>query len=62
MELKLFEEYSLYGGLPGHLKYEGFDEKEDYLFDVYNSIMLNDIFDLENITSTDLYRKLIEYE
>lgn len=61
MELKLFEEYSLYGGLPGHLKYEGFDEKEDYLFDVYKSIMLNDIFDLENITSTDLYRKLIEY-
>lgn len=61
MELKLFEEYSLYGGLPGHLKYEGFDEKEDYLLDVYNSIMLNDIFDLEKITSTDLYRKLIEY-
>lgn len=60
-ELKLFEEYLIYGGLPGHLKYEGGDEKDDYLLDVYNSIMLNDIFDLEKITSTDLYRKLIEY-
>lgn len=60
-EVKLFEEYLIYGGLPGHLKYEGGDEKEDYLLDVYNSIMLNDIFDLEKITSTDLYRRLIEY-
>lgn len=60
-ELKLFEEYLIYGGMPGHLKYEGSDEKEDYLLDVYNSIMLNDIFDLEKITSTDLYQRLIEY-
>ena len=60
-ELKLFNEYLIYGGLPGHLKYEGSDEKEDYLLDVYNSIMLNDIFDLEKITSTDLYRRLVEY-
>lgn len=60
-EVKLFEEYLIYGGLPGHLKYEGGDEKEDYLLDVYNSIMLNDILDLEKITSTDLYRRLIEY-
>ena len=60
-ELKLFNEYLIYGGLPGHLKYDGGDEKEDYLWDVYNSIMLNDIFDLEKITSTDLYRRLVEY-
>lgn len=60
-EVRLFEEYLIYGGLPGHLKYEGGDEKEDYLLDVYNSIMLNDILDLEKITSTDLYRRLIEY-
>lgn len=60
-ELKLFNEYLIYGGLPGHLKYDGSDEKEDYLLDVYNSIMLNDIFDLEKITSTDLYRRLVEY-
>lgn len=60
-EVKLFEEYLLYGGLPGHLKYDGADEKDDYLLDIYNSIMLNDIYDLEKITSTDLYRRLIEY-
>lgn len=60
-ELKLFNEYLTYGGLAGHLKYDGNDEKEDYLLDVYNSIMLNDIFDLEKVTSTDLYRRLIEY-
>ena len=60
-ESKLFNEYLIYGGLPGHLKYDGGDEKEDYLLDVYNSIMLNDIFDLEKITSTDLYRRLVEY-
>lgn len=60
-ESKIFEEYLVYGGLPGHLKYAGTNEKEDYLLDIYNSTMLNDIFDLEKITSTDLYRRLIEY-
>ena len=60
-ETVLFNEYLSYGGLPGHFKYENESEKLDYLSDVYDSIMLKDIFDIEKVSSTSTYRTLMEF-
>ncbi|MBE6489227.1 MAG: ATP-binding protein [Methanosphaera stadtmanae] len=60
-ENNIFNEYLTFGGLPGHFKYEGASEKLDYLSDVYDSIMLKDIFDIEKVSSTALYRNLMEF-
>jgi predicted AAA+ superfamily ATPase len=57
----LFNEYLSYGGFPGHLKYENITEKLDYLSDVYDAIMLKDIFDIEKVASTSTYRILMEF-
>ena len=60
-EIDIFNQYLSYGGFPGHFKYEDESEKLDYLSDVYDSIMLKDIFDIEKISSTSLYRTLMEF-
>lgn len=57
---EIFEEYLSFGGFPGHFKYDG-EEKIDYLSDVYDSIMLKDIFDIEVVSSIELYRRLMEF-
>lgn len=61
VEQEIFNQYISYGGFPGHFKYEDLEEKLDYLSDVYDSIMLKDIFDIEVVKSTELYRRLIEF-
>ena len=60
-EQEIFNRYLSYGGFPGHFKYEDVEEKLDYLSDVYDSIMLKDIFDIEVVHSTELYRRLMEF-
>lgn len=59
-KIYLFEEYLNYGGFPGLLKYDSF-EKLDYLRDIYDSIVLNDVLSRNNIKNIDLLKKLIQY-
>lgn len=47
-EIRIFNDFLSYGGFPGLLHYEEHDEKIDYLHDIYDSIMLKDIIDIEN--------------
>lgn len=60
-EMKIFNEFLSYGGFPGVLHYEEHDEKIDYLNDIYDSIMLKDIINVENIGSVDLFIRLMEF-
>ncbi|MDO5850265.1 MAG: ATP-binding protein, partial [Methanobacteriaceae archaeon] len=59
-KIQLFQEYLDYGGFPGLLKYDSF-EKLDYLRDIYDSIVLNDVLSRNNIKNMDLLKKLIQY-
>lgn len=60
-ELNIFNNYLSFGGFPGLLKYEDNDEKFDYLSDIYDSIMLKDILDIEKIGTTELFERLMEF-
>lgn len=60
-ELNIFNNYLSFGGFPGLLKYEDNDEKLDYLSDIYDSIMLKDILDIEKIGTTELFERLMEF-
>lgn len=48
-EIKIFNEFLSYGGFPGVLHYKEHDEKTDYLYDIYDSIMLKDIITLKRL-------------
>lgn len=56
----LFQEYLKYGGFPGLLKYGEF-EKQDYIRDIHDTIVLNDILARNKIYDVNLLKKLIEY-
>lgn len=60
-ELNIFNNYLSFGGFPGLLKYDDNDEKLDYLSDIYDSIMLKDILDIEKIGTTELFERLMEF-
>jgi len=60
-EMKIFNEFLNYGSFPGVRKYAGHDEKIDYLSDIYDSIMLKDIIEINSIGSVDLFRRLMEF-
>lgn len=59
-EIKLFEQYLSYGGFPGLLNYEN-EEKEKYLYDLYSTIVLNDILYKNKIKDLDLLERLMEF-
>ena len=59
-EIKLFEQYLSYGGFPGLLNYEN-EEKEKYLFDLYSTIVLNDILYKNKVKDLDLLERLMEF-
>ena len=58
-EIKLFEQYLSYGGFPGLLNYE--NEKEKYLYDLYSTIVLNDILYKNKVKDLDLLERLMEF-
>lgn len=60
-EIKIFNNYLNYGGFPGLLAYDYPDEKITYLTDIYNSIMLKDVIDIEKISSVILFERLMEF-
>lgn len=59
-EIKLFEQYLNYGGFPGLLNYEN-EEKEKYLYDLYSTIVLNDILYKNKVKDLDLLERLMEF-
>ena len=59
-EIKLFEQYLSYGGFPGLLNYEN-EEKEKYLYDLYSTIVLNDILYKNKVRDLDLLERLMEF-
>lgn len=59
-EIKLFEQYLSYGGFPGLLNYEN-EEKEKYLYDLYSTIVLNDILYKNKVKDLDLFERLMEF-
>ena len=59
-EIKLFEQYLSYGGFPGLLNYEN-EEKEKYLYDLYSTIVLNDILYKNKVKNLDLLERLMEF-
>ena len=59
-EIKLFEQYLSHGGFPGLLNYEN-EEKEKYLYDLYSTIVLNDILYKNKVKDLDLLERLMEF-
>lgn len=59
-EIKLFEQYLSYGGFPGLLNYKN-EEKEKYLYDLYSTIVLNDILYKNKVKDLDLLERLMEF-
>lgn len=59
-KIKLFEQYLSYGGFPGLLNYEN-EEKEKYLYDLYSTIVLNDILYKNKVKDLDLLERLMEF-
>lgn len=59
-ENRIFQEYLTYGGFPALLKFDK-EEKEDYLNDLYNSILIKDIMSNNAIHDLNLFKRLIEY-
>lgn len=59
-EINLFEQYLSYGGFPGLLNYEN-EEKEKYLYDLYSTIVLNDILYKNKVKDLDLLERLMEF-
>lgn len=59
-EIKLFEQYLSYGGFPGLLNYEN-EEKEKYLYDLYSTIVLNEILYKNKVKYLDLLERLMEF-
>ena len=59
---KMFKEYLIIGGMP-YLKNVGFryDASIMYLQDLYNSVVLKDIVQRNNIRSVDLFERVIKY-
>ena len=59
-ENELFNQYLCYGGFPGLLNYDD-DGKINLLYDLYSTIILNDVLYRSNIKDFDLLKRLMEF-
>ena len=59
-ENQLFEQYSSYGGFPGLLNHEN-KQKEMYLFDLYFSVVSNEILYKNKVKDLDLLKRLMDF-
>ena len=59
-EIKIFNEYLKYGGLPRTLNFNE-EEKIDYLTDIFSTIVLKDIISRNNIRDVVLLERLIKF-
>lgn len=59
-EIKIFNEYIKYGGLPRTLNFDD-EEKIDYLTDIYSTIVLKDIISRNKIRDVVFLERLIKF-
>ena len=59
-ELRIFNEYVKYGGLPRTLNFDD-EEKIDYLTDIYSTIVLKDIISRNSIRDVAFLERLIKF-
>ena len=59
-EIKIFNEYMKYGGLPRTLNFNE-EEKIDYLTDIFSTIVLKDIISRNNIRDVVFLERLIKF-
>ncbi len=58
---KIFQEYLLYGGMPGLLSIKEIDNKVNALQDIYDSIIIHDVLSRYNIKNIDLFKRFSYY-
>lgn len=59
---ELFQSYLVEGGMPFlALQNFSYHDQQNYLSDIYNSVMLKDIIERENIRDTELLRRLLNF-
>jgi predicted AAA+ superfamily ATPase len=58
---KAFAKYMKWGGLPGHFAFENENEKQKYVQDVYNSVVLRDIVQRSGIRDLNLLENIIQF-
>ncbi len=58
---KIFQEYLLYGGMPGLLSIKEIDNKLNALQDIYDSIIIHDVLSRYNIKNIDLFKRFSYY-
>ena len=56
-----FAQYMKWGGLPGHFAFENATEKQKYLQDVYNSVILRDIVQRSGMRDLNLLENIIRF-
>lgn len=59
-EMDVFEKYLTYGGFPNVLKYD-LDDKEGYLDDIYNSIVIKDVISKNKIKNIDFLERFLKF-
>lgn len=59
-EMDVFEKYLTYGGFPNVLKYD-LDDKEGYLDDIYNSIVIKDVISKNKIKNVDFLERFLKF-
>lgn len=58
---KIFQEYLLYGGMPGLLSIKEIDNKLNALQDIYDSIIIHDVLSRYNIKNIGLFKRFSYY-
>ena len=58
---KAFADYMKWGGLPGHFMFKSGNEKQKYLQDVYNSVVLRDIVQRSGVRDLNLLENIIQF-
>jgi predicted AAA+ superfamily ATPase len=58
---KAFAKFMKWGGLPGHFAFQNENDKQKYLQDVYNSIILRDIVQRSGIRDLNLLDNIIQF-
>lgn len=59
-EMDVFKKYLTYGGFPNVLKYD-LDDKEGYLDDIYNSIVIKDVISKNKIKNVDFLERFLKF-
>lgn len=56
-----FETYSLYGGMPGSYIYDDDEQKQDYVREIYRTILIRDLVDKYKIRNEAEFKSIAEF-